>query len=343
MAENNGLLVIGIVIIVLLSVGLGYYAARGGAAAAPLNLSGNQNSSVPTITIQGQASKTVSPDLLTIDLSIKGTGATAAEAQADNAKESDNVRAALIAAGINQSDIQTSSYYTSQEYNGSCGCGPIVYPVTYGAAEGSGGVNSVSSGSGDVTPPDAVNTDSVANDSNPNDSGPAANPGSSGSSQGAMPVSPPPTDGSQIVLPCRTASCQIIGYTVTQSITVNSDDTSNGGKFVEAALGASNTTSVDDIYFSLKDSTRAQLQSDLQAEAALDARTKADSIAKGLGASLGKIVSVTTEDYGYFPPLYVYQNSGGVDAGTKDAVPPEIFPTDTTTSSSIMVVFELVQ
>ena len=78
-------------------------------------------------------------------------------------------------------------------------------------------------------------------------------------------------------------TCPVIGYQTVHSILIQSTRTQDGGTFSDAALNAANGTSVDSVYFALQDSTRIQIENQLQAQAATDAQTKAKGIAAGLG------------------------------------------------------------
>jgi len=295
MAENTSLLIVGILIVVLLTAGLTYYITKGTVTQPPPGT--NQTGETPTITVRGEATKTFTPDLLTIGISLESFGNDTASSQAQSSKDTAAFKSALLATGLNSSEIQTSSYYTYPVYNNSCyDCYPYrggVYPAEAG---------------GRAT---GYATDAIA-----------------------VPVMPP----------CNYESnCTIIGYSTVHSIMVKTGRTSDGGKFVEAAVNATNATKIDYVYFSIKDETRVKVESDLEADAAASAKAKAENIASGIGASLGKIVSINP-DYYYPYPIYAYQKGDTSGGGSVVATPPtEIFPTDTTMSASIVVVYELKQ
>jgi uncharacterized protein YggE len=304
MAENSGLLVVGIIVVVLITAGLTYFIVKSGTGPGPtppVNQTVNETGQPPTITVRGEATKTILPDQLTIGITIETTGANVSDSQAENAKESAKVRSALLSAGVKEGEIQTSSYSTYPVYNDSCyDCYP--YPVPYG------------------------------------DSGGKAVPAGNAAEQAGVAytdVYPSPP----YMPPCKyQENCSIIGYKTVNAIMVKTGSVNDGGKFVDAALGAGTTAKVDYIYFSLKDETRVKAESELQSEAAVNAHDKAESIAKGLGASLGKIVSVNTDYYPIYP-VYAYDRA----ASAESAPPTQISPSDTTLSSSITVVFELAQ
>jgi uncharacterized protein YggE len=290
MAEKteNSILIVGIMILVLITVGLTYYITK----TTTVLPSSNQTNITgqPTITISGEATRTVTPDMLSIGLTIQTSGLTTSDSEALNAAETAKVKEALLAAGLNESEIHTESYSTYPTYNKSCyDC------YTY---------------SGVVVPK-------------------AADAATQGSAYASMPP-----------YPCRNnENCTIVGYQTTHSILITSGNTAAGGRYIDAALNASNSTAVSYVYFSLKDQTRNKLESELQAEAAASAKSKAADIARGLGLTLGKVVSVNPSYYPNYP-IYAYQSSG---VETKTAPATEIFPTTTTVSSYITVVYELVQ
>jgi len=318
MAEKNyiigpGTMALAVVFIIVLTAGLTYYITKGQAPA------GNQTnySSMSTITVRGEAARTVTPDLLTIGVTVETTGADASAAQAENARQVDRLKAALLANGVKENELETSSYYTYPVYNDSCYRCPTqyynpYYPRGYPA--------------GDVMEAGAV-ADGVAE------------------SGVAVPDYPPSIDYYPIPssYPCgNPEGCTIIGYKTVHSLAVKTGKINDSSGVMGAMLGVSNT-SIDYIYFSLKEETRILVEGELQGAAALNARTKAANIASGLGSSLGRLVSVNTEGYPYYPyPLYAYQKDayGGAEA----SVPPtEVFPTDLTMSNSVVAVYELAQ
>jgi len=331
MAENS-MLVVGIIALVLLTAGLTYFLAKGTSPVVPpLPNQTNVSGETPTITVTGEASRTVHPDLLDIGLTISTIGSDTADSQAKNAAETASVKAALLAAGVNESEIQTVSYYTNPVYNESCSS---CYPQPYYSYGYGGGVAVPVNGATEASPPAPDAAVGSAEASPGVVSGGAASSGGVVSPGYPMPVPP---------YPCRyTDNCTIIGYKTVHSIEIKSGKTTEGGKYAEAALNASNSTSVDYVYFSVTQATSIQVDSELQAEAAASAKAKAGNIAKGLGASLGKIVSVNPNYYPIYP-MYAYQGGTKTDSVAPAAPPTEIFPTTTEMSSSITVVYELVQ
>jgi len=95
----------------------------------------------------------------------------------------------------------------------------------------------------------------------------------------------------------------ITGYKTTHSIQVNVYNLGQGGDVVDAAAGAG--AEVDYISFTLKPETRDAVNNQLLEEASAKAKTKAQSIATGLGITAGDAFSAST-GYDYYPVYRSY-------------------------------------
>jgi uncharacterized protein YggE len=99
---------------------------------------------------------------------------------------------------------------------------------------------------------------------------------------------------------------EIVGYKTVHSLSVTVTNLDIGGDIIDAAAGVSdNDVFVNSVYFSLQESTRRTLQKELLESAGDEAEEKAQAIAKGLGASLGKPVQAS-ESFYYPSPYRVY-------------------------------------
>jgi hypothetical protein len=290
------------------------YVFTSNAQPAGQNATANATEEMPKISVSGEATRTVSPDLLVMGIAVEAQKATASEADAENARMTAKVKSALLAAGVQEGEIETASYYTYPVYNDSC----YYYPPCRGdvcpmAADGGYAEGYV----GEATPTDAGYADAgVAY-----------------------------TDS--YMMPPYRCDQQIIGYMATHSIMVKTSNIRNGGGIIDAVSTANASARFDYQYFSLKDETRIRYENELAGQAAQSARSKAQSIATGLGAELGRIVDIQTNNY-YPGPYYAkdYAMAEGGAAGSPSAVAPiatEIFPQDLTISSSIYVTFEIRQ
>ena len=85
---------------------------------------------------------------------------------------------------------------------------------------------------------------------------------------------------------------------------------------------------------------REEIRNQLLAEAARDAKEKAEIIVSALGGKLGKLVSISYNNYGYIPRIYkgeTFVNEFGYDTST------QILPKDLTISVKLSVTFEVIQ
>jgi len=325
MAEKESstlLLVVGVLVIVLLSAGLTYYVVKTSEGSPAVQPPGkNETSDKPTITVRGEATKTIMPDTMTIVFTIETANDTSSGAQFANSAAMERVKAALLSNGAKESEIQTTYFSTQPQYNESCySC---QYPYYYG---GRGAV--------------PMAADSGAAYAAATNGGQAVE-GSSGSGVAYTDIAPMPP------YPCdQPKDCSIIGYKTTHTIQVKSSRINDGGKMVAAASGAYNSTKVDYVYFSMTDDLRIKTESELQASAAGNAKTKAQNIANGVGAKLGKIVTISTDYYPIYP-YYAYSNpemmNSGMGGAKYEPPPTEIYPTESSMSASIMVEYELEQ
>jgi len=95
-----------------------------------------------------------------------------------------------------------------------------------------------------------------------------------------------------------------LGYKAVHRFTVNVEDTDKGGKILDDAVDAG-VTEVYNIYFTLKDETRDELENQLLSEAAANAKEKAGKIAEGLGVTIGTPTSASTGSV-YWPTYKSY-------------------------------------
>ena len=124
-------------------------------------------------------------------------------------------------------------------------------------------------------------------------------------------------------------------------IEMTADKISLAGNAIDAVVN--NGGIVEGINFELSNAKENEYQKSAITQATLDARAKAEGIAEGLGMKIGKVVSVSTSNWGYSPwPVYdrmVTASSGVAEA--KSAV-TTIQPGEQTVSASVSVTYKLV-
>ncbi|HSB46975.1 MAG TPA: SIMPL domain-containing protein [Candidatus Bilamarchaeum sp.] len=137
---------------------------------------------------------------------------------------------------------------------------------------------------------------------------------------------------------CRYKST-LTGYRATHSLNVRMTDLTKGGDVIDAAGSAGqNQTFVDYVSFGLKDETRNALEKTLLQQAGADAKSRAQSIAAGLGVSVGKVLSAS-ESF-YYPTPYYYKGLYAA-ADAAPSVPTQLSPGQVDVSVTVSTSFEV--
>ncbi len=110
------------------------------------------------------------------------------------------------------------------------------------------------------------------------------------------------------------------GFVVTNNIKVSTKNFDEVGKIADAAID--NGALINYINYELSAEKSNEYKAAVLAEAAKDAKTKAEAIVAGLGKKLGSLVSITTSDYGY-GPYRVFMAEAAVAVG-EQKVPTEL-------------------
>ncbi|MCX8202424.1 MAG: SIMPL domain-containing protein [Candidatus Micrarchaeota archaeon] len=93
------------------------------------------------------------------------------------------------------------------------------------------------------------------------------------------------------------------GYAASNSMKITIADFENAGKIVDAVVN--NGGLISYINYELSAQKMNEYKAQALAHASQDAKVKAESIVKGLGRTLGDVVSVSASDYNYIPyPIY---------------------------------------
>jgi uncharacterized protein len=141
--------------------------------------------------------------------------------------------------------------------------------------------------------------------------------------------------------PPPTESRNIISYTVTNSITVDSYNLLNVSQWIDTAVQAG-VNDISSIYFSLSDEKSEAIKSDLLKQAVTNAKSKADIAASALGLNIIGVKSINIESINGFPPSppepLMAQESAGAAAATGQP-PTPIIAGEQEVTSSVDVVF----
>jgi uncharacterized protein len=97
---------------------------------------------------------------------------------------------------------------------------------------------------------------------------------------------------------------KIKGYVVSQQLVVSTKDVNKVPSIVDSVIKSGALVSY--INFEVSDVKQAEYKNQALEQASKDAMTKAQSIASGQGKQLGRLVSITNQDYNYPGPLNYY-------------------------------------
>jgi len=131
------------------------------------------------------------------------------------------------------------------------------------------------------------------------------------------------------------------GYfaTVTVKVTLKEDEFEKAGSVIDNSVDAG--AFVKSINFELSREKREELKLQLLADAAKDAKLKAETIVAALGDELGDVSSIRENNYNYEPYVYFKGRVNSDDGAGCSAPPTTILPSDLTISAKVDIVFEV--
>ena len=128
------------------------------------------------------------------------------------------------------------------------------------------------------------------------------------------------------------------GYKTVNILKVKTKDFDKVGEIVDASIDSGATT-IQSINYELSQDRQNELKTEAISKASEDAKQKAQATAEGLNAKLGKVKSVSIQDYNYYPfPLYAAESGVAVKEAIADTV---IQPSSLEVTATVNVVFEL--
>jgi uncharacterized protein YggE len=133
---------------------------------------------------------------------------------------------------------------------------------------------------------------------------------------------------------------ELRGYKAIHSFKVelSSEKMDKAGAAIDAAVDAG--ALVEHIDFELSTEKQNEYKAIAMSQASQDARTKAEAIASGLGKKIGKVVTVSALDFGYYPwPIYRAETFNAKEA---KAALTTIKPAEKEISARVSVTFEIV-
>src|SRR3989344_3239615 len=134
----------------------------------------------------------------------------------------------------------------------------------------------------------------------------------------------------------------LVGYKTSNVLKITTKDFDKVGAIVDSSVDAWATT-IQSINFELSQDKQNEVKTQAISKATEDAKVKAEATAQGLNAKLGKVKTVTIQDYNYYPfPIYASAD-GGAALDVKEVARTAIQPSSLDVSSTVNVVFEIDQ
>lgn len=133
----------------------------------------------------------------------------------------------------------------------------------------------------------------------------------------------------------------IISYTVTNSITVDSYKLLNVSQWIDTAV-QSGVNDISSISFSLSDEKSKLIKNDLLKQAVADAKNKASIAASALGLKVIGVKSIIIEgvnEVPLSPPQPFLSRESVADAATEDGLPTPIIAGEQQVTSSVNIAF----
>lgn len=134
---------------------------------------------------------------------------------------------------------------------------------------------------------------------------------------------------------------ELKGYIARQDITVDVKDFSQVAEIIDAGIDAGSFVSY--INFELSEEKQNDYKVQALQKAGEDAKRKAEATASGLGKSIGRLVSVQSEEFNYMP--YRYFDSGGAVAEAANVQAKQatmnLVPQDIQVSATLRVEYKL--
>ncbi len=131
------------------------------------------------------------------------------------------------------------------------------------------------------------------------------------------------------------------GYEVTADIKVSLTDFDFAGSVID--ISVEQGALIDRVCFDLSPEKRQEMKTTVFAQAAVDAKNKAEAIADSLGYGLGEVHSVDVNSYDYSPFTYWKNDLISLTTDENNVGPStSILPSDLQISGSVNIEFEMV-
>lgn len=151
----------------------------------------------------------------------------------------------------------------------------------------------------------------------------------------------PKYDYNQIVCikyPCPSSSPKLVGYEVSQTVSVKVRNTDKAGDIL-SKVGALGVTNISGLTFTIDDSE--VLKAEARAKAIEDAKAKADVLAKALGVKIVGVSSYYEDQGGVAYPAYAMESKAMGIGGGAPTVAPDIAKGQNKITTNVNVTYRI--
>jgi len=129
------------------------------------------------------------------------------------------------------------------------------------------------------------------------------------------------------------------GYITVNSLQITLKDLTKSGSVIDVAVRAG-ANRVQSVSFGLTDSKQNEIKAQALEEAAASAKLKAQSMATGLGVTLGSVVNISESSFNYYPMMRTMAAEDTMVISSYTP-PTQITPGDVSVDATVTVTFEL--
>lgn len=133
---------------------------------------------------------------------------------------------------------------------------------------------------------------------------------------------------------------RITGYTASHSVNVEIDasETDKIGPVLDAGIDSG--AGISYISYELTEENQSKYKAEAIRTATEDARVKAEALAEGAGERLGKLVSISSSDY-YYYPMMAYSRGDIMEESSGSDIATDINPSEQDVSARVTVLFRI--
>ena len=131
---------------------------------------------------------------------------------------------------------------------------------------------------------------------------------------------------------------KVIGWRATQNLKVKTTDLTKVGTIVDIAVN-NGANQINNINFGLTQEKEQEYKKQALSEAAANAKEKAEILAESIGFKLGKVKTVSEDNFYYMPYRYDMMNSKGGGIAVEEAA--TVMPSDVSITAQVTVVYYL--